>query len=209
VALDPDSATRPKRPHLTSRPRVVEQAVALLDEEGAEGLSMRKLASALHVSLPTVYAAVESRNQLVQEVLRVGLGRELSAADDRNGVDAVEPARVLSRLVESTSRHPWLHDLAQELDTSSLLGVTGAVAADCRPSVMDRLVEHFEKSERNADTRMDAAQMLFLVVLLLDDVARLVAAGRCSAERKGQLGQALLRTMLEPQQDWSEPLIVA
>jgi hypothetical protein len=74
---------------------------------------------------------------------------------------------------------------------------------------MDRLVEHFEKSERNADTRMDAAQMLFLVVLLLDDVARLVAAGRCSAERKGQLGQALLRTMLEPQQDWSEPLIVA
>ncbi|MEA3217561.1 MAG: hypothetical protein QOJ19_3717 [Acidimicrobiia bacterium] len=206
MALDPDSGSRPKRPHLTSRPRVVEQAVLLLDDEGADGLSMRKLASALHVSLPTVYAAVDSRNRLVQEVLRVGLVRELRAVDEDSGRGAIDPAHVLSRLVESTSRYPWLQDLAQELDTAGLMRVTGAAAGECYPSVIDQLVDHFRQVEGDDRVRLDAAQMLFLVVLLLDDVARLVAAGRCSANRKGQLGQALLRTMLEPLPERSESL---
>ena len=198
MALDTDTDIRPRRPHLTSRPRVVEQAVALLDEEGAKGLSMRKLASALHVSLPTVYAAVDSRNQLVQEVLRVGLRRELSALNEAVGSRDVDTAEVLSTLVESTSRHPWLHDLAQELDTTSLIRVADAATADCHPSVMDQLVQHFDGPRREGTEKLDAAQMLFLVVLLLDDVARLVAAGRCNSGHKGQLGQAMLQTMLQP-----------
>jgi hypothetical protein len=72
--------------------------------------------------------------------------------------------------------------------------------------VIDQLVDHFRQVEGDDRVRLDAAQMLFLVVLLLDDVARLVAAGRCSANRKGQLGQALLRTMLEPLPERSESL---
>jgi AcrR family transcriptional regulator len=51
-----------------TREQVVDVAYGLVGEEGPTGLSMRKLASALHVSLPTVYTAIDSREVLVDEL---------------------------------------------------------------------------------------------------------------------------------------------
>ena len=44
-------------------------AYHLVDAEGPKGLSMRRLAGALHVSLPTVYTAIDSREALVERLL--------------------------------------------------------------------------------------------------------------------------------------------
>jgi AcrR family transcriptional regulator len=171
----------------------------LLDAEGSAGLSMRKLSSALQVSLPTIYAAVSSRNALVQDVLRAALAREVRAVGASLEPGGAEPSAVLAAMVDATSGHPWLHELAQELDTGELLSVSEGVVGDTRPSVIDELAARLgAASGRPAGAVLEPAQLLFLVVLLLDDVARLVAAGRCPANRQGQLGQALLRTMLEP-----------
>jgi AcrR family transcriptional regulator len=237
VATDHYAGPRHRRAPLASREQVVDQAMDLLDAEGSTGLSMRKLAAALGVSLPTIYAAVASRNALVQDVLRAALLRDVRAVS-RRVTEGGDPPTVLAAMVEATSSHPWLHELAQELDTDTLLHVAEAVVSDARPSVFDRLVENLtsngaasatgrdpggggsgasggsiarrpprqsgagaaSRSPRAAE-RLDPAQLLFLVMLLLDDVARLVDAGRCPADQQGRLGQALLFTMLEPLAD--------
>jgi AcrR family transcriptional regulator len=59
---------RRKRPPLVSRRQAVDAAYDLIAAEGPDGLSMRKLAAALHVSLPTVYTAVDSRDTLIGEL---------------------------------------------------------------------------------------------------------------------------------------------
>lgn len=68
-----------RRRRVATRDEAIAACVALLEEGGAEALSMRNLAARLHVSLPTVYTLVDSREHLVEEVLARQLG-ELSAA---------------------------------------------------------------------------------------------------------------------------------
>jgi AcrR family transcriptional regulator len=65
---DNDPPTRKRRPPLVTRNQVIEVAYGLVSQEGPSGLSMRKLASALHVSLPTVYTAIDSREGLVDDL---------------------------------------------------------------------------------------------------------------------------------------------
>ena len=54
--MTPTAATRPREP--LSRDRVVATAVGLADEDGIEGLSMRKLAQSLGVSRNPIREAV-------------------------------------------------------------------------------------------------------------------------------------------------------
>jgi AcrR family transcriptional regulator len=61
-------AGRRRRPPLVTREQVVDVAYGLVVSDGPEGLSMRKLAGALHVSLPTVYTAIRSREFLVAQL---------------------------------------------------------------------------------------------------------------------------------------------
>jgi AcrR family transcriptional regulator len=60
---------RKRRPPLVTRDHAIETAYRLVDAEGPPGLSMRRLAAALHVSLPTVYTAIDSREALVERLL--------------------------------------------------------------------------------------------------------------------------------------------
>ena len=64
-----EAPVRKRRPPLVTRDQVIEKAYHLVDEEGPKGLSMRRLAGALHVSLPTVYTAIDSREALVERLL--------------------------------------------------------------------------------------------------------------------------------------------
>ena len=64
-----EAPVRKRRPPLVTRDQVIEKAYHLVDDEGPKGLSMRRLAGALHVSLPTVYTAIDSREALVERLL--------------------------------------------------------------------------------------------------------------------------------------------
>jgi len=75
---------RRRRPPLVTREQVVDVAYGLVVTDGPDGLSMRKLAGALHVSLPTVYTAIRSREFLVsllQNRLFEDIAAELYAGD--------------------------------------------------------------------------------------------------------------------------------
>lgn len=75
-------ATASRRRRVATRDEAIAACVALLEEGGAEALSMRNLAARLHVSLPTVYTLVDSREHLVEEVLARQLEELLEAAGD-------------------------------------------------------------------------------------------------------------------------------
>src|SRR4051812_17631285 len=64
-----EGPVRRRRPPLVTRDQVIDKAYHLVDDEGPKGLSMRRLANALHVSLPTVYTAIDSREALVERLL--------------------------------------------------------------------------------------------------------------------------------------------
>jgi AcrR family transcriptional regulator len=194
VEPDLDLGSRPKRPHLITRPQVVDRAIALLDREGTNGLSMRKLAGALGVSLPTVYAAVASRKQLVQDILRLTVAQEVASVGDEVGPGSIDPVVVLGRFVDAATRRSWLPDLAQELDTRSLLQVLDEAAGVGSPNVVDRLTDEIGSEVGAAP--LPSGQLLFLVMLLLDDVNRLVESGHCDLSEQGALAHQMLRTVL-------------
>jgi AcrR family transcriptional regulator len=179
-------------------------AVALLDEEGTSGLSMRKLAGALGVSLPTVYAAVASRKQLVQDILRLTVAEEVAAVGDEVGPGPLDPVVVLGRFVSAAGRRAWLPDLAQELDTASLRQVLSDAAGASTPNVVDRLAQ--EVGAQLTGGPLASGELLFLMMLLLDDVGRLVEAGHCDADLKGALGFRMLQTVLS---GIEQPTVVA
>jgi AcrR family transcriptional regulator len=80
--------SRTRRPPLVTRDQAIDTAYRLVDEEGPSGLSMRRLAGALHVSLPTVYTAIESREALVERLLDRLVDEIASAL----ALDAASPA---------------------------------------------------------------------------------------------------------------------
>jgi AcrR family transcriptional regulator len=52
-----------------TRAAVVDEALRILDDEGREALTMRRLASALDVEAPSLYAHIRSKDELVDAVL--------------------------------------------------------------------------------------------------------------------------------------------
>ena len=57
----------------TSHPAIIATARALLEQHGPEGLTMRALGRALHVSAPSLYFHVESRDDLISQLIAAGL----------------------------------------------------------------------------------------------------------------------------------------
>jgi AcrR family transcriptional regulator len=101
---------RPRRsgrgePPLT-RDRIVEAAVALLDDEGIERLTMRRLAERLGVVAPSLYWHVDTKDDVVDLAVDAifgevppGVGEAAEWRDDVSAVLAAWRAAML--------RHPW------------------------------------------------------------------------------------------------------
>lgn len=73
------------RPHapLLSREKIVDAALALIDEEGLAALSTRRLAGRLGVSGPSLYNHFATMDDLVEAVADLVIGQvDLSALDD-------------------------------------------------------------------------------------------------------------------------------
>jgi AcrR family transcriptional regulator len=74
-AAEPDPATRgPGRPPV-GLGRIVDAAIEILDDEGADALSMRSLATRLGSSTATIYRHVDSKDELVAYIVDRILGQ--------------------------------------------------------------------------------------------------------------------------------------
>ncbi|AJT68497.1 TetR/AcrR family transcriptional regulator [Streptomyces chattanoogensis] len=102
--------TRPRRPQREqlTREQIVAAAIELLDLEGIEALSMRKLGSRLNAAATSLYRHVANRDELIQLVVDDVYGElELPATADRTQWRAAV-TRIAADLRAMTLRHPWI-----------------------------------------------------------------------------------------------------
>ncbi|MGG7575649.1 TetR/AcrR family transcriptional regulator [Streptomyces sirii] len=102
--------TRPRRPQREqlTREQIVAAAIELLDLEGIEALSMRKLGSRLNTAATSLYRHVANKDELIQLVVDEVYGEvELPATADRTQWRAAV-TRIAAELRAMTLRHPWI-----------------------------------------------------------------------------------------------------
>ncbi|OXM50082.1 TetR/AcrR family transcriptional regulator C-terminal domain-containing protein [Amycolatopsis alba] len=106
-------ARPPKRKRSLSREQIVSAAIELLDADGIEALSMRKLGVRLGVAAPSMYTHVASKDELVELVVDEVYGE---VAIPEPGPWRAEATRFARDLRSVFLRHAWI---------GSLLGETG------------------------------------------------------------------------------------
>jgi AcrR family transcriptional regulator len=119
---EPRKATSPGR----SREEIVKAAIELLDEEGLDGLSMRKLGARLSAGATSLYWYVANKDELL-ELAYDEMWGELTVPDPEE-VGWREAASVLAySMRQSMLRHPWSADL---LGRMPAIGPNAIQAAD-------------------------------------------------------------------------------
>ncbi|KNB52447.1 TetR/AcrR family transcriptional regulator [Streptomyces caatingaensis] len=116
--------TRPRRgrreqPAL-SREQIVSAALELLDAEGADALSMRKLGTRLNAGATSMYTHVANKDELIELVVDAVYGEvDIPAA---GGPDDWRDAttRCAHSLRATLLRHPWMASVAGELGVTQL-----------------------------------------------------------------------------------------
>ncbi len=95
-----------------SRAAIVARAVAVVDEEGVGGLSLRSLARDLGVSAPALYDHIRSKDDLVRLVAAEGYAELAGRWEDLDTVDPVAWMRRSSQAyVEFALERPGLFDV--------------------------------------------------------------------------------------------------
>ncbi|KAA9157587.1 TetR family transcriptional regulator [Amycolatopsis acidicola] len=111
-----------------TRERIVAEALALLDETGLEGVSLRKLATRLGIQAPTLYWYVRNKRELTGEMAEAILRPDLETLPEPKG----------------TPWREWLLDAASRFRRALLSHRDGAriVAEAQRSTTMADLTEH-------------------------------------------------------------------
>ncbi|WP_043268842.1 TetR/AcrR family transcriptional regulator [Streptomyces sp. CT34] len=111
-------AGEPDRKPRLSRERITTAAVALLDAEGVQGLSMRRLAARLSAGTMSLYEYVGSKEDVLDLAVDAAIGEiDIGAIDGLPWREALHCQLTRSRDV--MRRHPWLPVL---MATRPLLG---------------------------------------------------------------------------------------
>ena len=87
-----DLLTRPKGKE-SRRARIIREAHKMIGEDGYDGLSLRKLATASGVTVPTIYNLIGSKEQILIELFRAWIGQietELDEIDEDQPLELAE-----------------------------------------------------------------------------------------------------------------------
>lgn len=147
---DDEATAGPGRRTGLDRDDVVAAALDLVERDGADALTMRRLATQLDVATPTIYWHIGSRDELVAAVIRLQSTR--LAEHPIEGVTARERVFSAARHIWTSSiEHRATTSLAHQTGTSSLLahhleavlvreleaaGVVGQEAADATRAIL-------------------------------------------------------------------------
>ncbi|RKT16025.1 TetR family transcriptional regulator [Streptomyces sp. 1114.5] len=173
--------SEPEQPAL-SRATIVREAVALLDADGVEALSMRKLAARLNAGATSLYRHVATKDELMELAVDEVFGEiALPPADSPDwraaAVEAAEAFRA------TALRHPWL---------SSVLGQAGL--AYLGPNLMsfsERLSALFVAADFPDPARAIDALIAYVVGMSTTEAAWLSAVAR-SGEDEAEFVARLL-----------------
>jgi AcrR family transcriptional regulator len=98
-----------------SKQRVVDEAIRLADREGADGLSMRRLAGVLGAGAMSLYRYVASKDELLDAMIDVVFEEIELPPDDTDWQSAMRQEAVSTRDV--LARHPWAIALMESRTT--------------------------------------------------------------------------------------------
>jgi AcrR family transcriptional regulator len=93
---------------------VLREARQLFEHDGPEGLTMRALARSLHVSAPSLYLYVESRSDLLSQLVILGINELATAIRDAAALPGDVHRRALTiahAYIEFGTTHPHLFTL--------------------------------------------------------------------------------------------------
>jgi AcrR family transcriptional regulator len=133
------SSTRDAQARRTRR-RVLAAAAAAFLDRGYGGTTIRAVAAAAGVSVPTVEALFSTKARLLKAAIDVAI-----AGDD-------EPVAVLDR--------PWAHAAGEEESVTGFLSAVARVVAAAQERSSGLVLAVFEGSARDADLEALAAQMV-------------------------------------------------
>lgn len=186
-----------RRALLTSHAEVVQASITLLEAHGPEGLTMRKLASQLNVSLPTVYAAIGSRERLLRDILEVMAIRLLADNGLTRAAPSQPPTAVLGTILRWVASRRWVLSLIHEVPVDVLGQVWQLLERSGQLNsvqLLAALADVAGQEIRPGDPRALATAAVFTV----DFVDRLIAAGCCDEQTSDELAAQLLRAVLAP-----------
>ncbi|WP_327638366.1 TetR/AcrR family transcriptional regulator [Kribbella sp. NBC_00482] len=95
---------RPRGEPPLSLPRIVEAAVALLDDEGIDRLTMRRLAERLSVAAPSLYGHLDTKEDVIDLAVDAIFG---SAPTEQSDDWRADVTAVLVAWRGSLLQHPW------------------------------------------------------------------------------------------------------
>jgi AcrR family transcriptional regulator len=134
-----------------TREQIVAEALRLLDAEGVDALSMRKLAAGLGVGAASLYWHVANRDELIELVIDEIYG-ELELPD--GGSDGWrQAARGLAHSIRATTlRHPWVVSLLDSLVGATFFGPNLAQATERMLAVFEDAGFERGEAERALNT---------------------------------------------------------
>ena len=101
---------------LTPRAReIVDVALELLEEEGPDGLSMRRLGERLGIRAPSIYKHLPDKQALEAAIISVGFERQAAAFEAAVVAAADDPLAAIARVYRRFAlSHPHLYRLMTE-----------------------------------------------------------------------------------------------
>ncbi|HMG25624.1 MAG TPA: TetR/AcrR family transcriptional regulator [Acidimicrobiia bacterium] len=163
------------------RRRIVDAAAALVEAEGLDGLTMRRLSEAAGVSYATVYNLVGAKEDVLVAVLRAGLedlGAQLAAVDSPDPLDRARA--VVAGVVDHFVARPALYRVLVQAVHDPATGARGL-------PIRRRTIGVYESSIRDAIDAgllrddLDAHVLGVHVTLAVNGVIRRWAAGEIDA----------------------------
>ncbi|MFI1255215.1 TetR/AcrR family transcriptional regulator [Streptomyces netropsis] len=182
--------TRPRRQReQLSREQIVSEAVALLDAEGLEALSMRRLGTRLGAGATSLYRHVANKDELIELVVDEVYGElEVPAADEAAGWRSAA-GRSGASLRSMALRHPWV---------ASVLGQVGL--AHLGPNVMrmsERMLAVFKSAGFAPD---EADQAMSTLIAYVIGMATSEAAYLSLIARSGKSEQEFVESLRTSQE---------
>ncbi len=152
----PSVWVRPRRQPRSSltREQIVAEALRLLDTEGVDALSMRKLAAGLGVGTTSLYWYVANRDELIELVIDEIYGElELPGGASVGADDWREAARRLAHSIRSTTlRHPWVVSMLDQVVGATFLGPNLAKATERMFALFEGAGFELREAERALNT---------------------------------------------------------
>lgn len=131
------SQGRTGRPPRTSRARILEAARRLIDRDGWEKLTVRRLAAELGIGTTTLYHHVRDREDLLIELLNEHAAQTLRPELPDEARERIIAAA--AAIHDSLTAWPWA---AEILTADGFLGRLGAPALEMVEAVLSGAVEH-------------------------------------------------------------------